>query len=136
MDDSADSRHKLDHGPLIVPPGERISLGDYDPRYCEGLEGKSEGRKALLEDKSDLAAAQTLLWANSKRSVLIILQALDAAGKDGAIKHVIPADRKWFARAAIADIITWRIGALNLQPPELSEEQREDLTKARQELGI
>ena len=55
----------------------------------EGFKNKREGKKALLEDVSDLADAQSLLWANAKHSVLIILQALDAGGKDGAIKHVM-----------------------------------------------
>jgi PPK2 family polyphosphate:nucleotide phosphotransferase len=81
--------HRLDHSPFLVPPGQQIKLSDYDPRYSAGIKSKKEGRDALLEDKTDLAEAQTLLWANARHSVLIILQALDAAGKDGAIKHVM-----------------------------------------------
>ena len=81
--------HKLDHAPFLVPPGTSIKLNDYDPRYSAGLKDKKEGRKALLEDISSLAEAQALLWANQNQAVLIILQALDAAGKDGAIKHVM-----------------------------------------------
>ena len=81
--------HRLDHAPFLVPPGQQIKLSDYNPGYTAGIKNKKEGRTALLEDKTDLAAAQALLWANSQHSVLIILQALDAAGKDGAIKHVM-----------------------------------------------
>mgnify|MGYP001822730529 CR=1 FL=1 len=81
--------HKLDHRPFLVPPGQEIQLSDYDPRYCAGLKNKKEGKAALLEDISDLAEAQSLLWANQDRAVLIIFQALDAAGKDGSIKHVM-----------------------------------------------
>ena len=81
--------HRLDHAPFLVPPGQQIKLSGFDPRYSAGIKSKKEGRDALLEDKTDLAEAQTLLWANARHSVLIILQALDAAGKDGAIKHVM-----------------------------------------------
>ncbi len=81
--------HRLDHSPFLVPPGQQIRLSDYNPGYTAGIKNKKEGRTALLEDKTDLAAAQALLWANAQHSVLIILQALDAAGKDGAIKHVM-----------------------------------------------
>jgi PPK2 family polyphosphate:nucleotide phosphotransferase len=81
--------HKLDHGPFLVPPGQPIKLSDYDPRYCAGLKNKKAGQAALLEDISGLAEAQSLLWANQDRAVLIIFQALDAAGKDGSIKHVM-----------------------------------------------
>jgi PPK2 family polyphosphate:nucleotide phosphotransferase len=81
--------HRLDHSPFLVPPGQRVRLSDHDPAYSAGFQTKKEGKAALLEDISDLADAQALLWANARHSVLIILQALDAAGKDGAIKHVM-----------------------------------------------
>lgn len=81
--------HKLDHEPLMVQPGTRVKLEDFDPGYTAGFESKKAARNALLEDVSELADAQALLWANSQHAVLIILQALDAAGKDGAIKHVM-----------------------------------------------
>lgn len=81
--------HQLDHTPFLVPPGKSIRLADYDPRYTAGYESKKEAKKALLEDVSALAAAQELLWASSQYSVLIIFQALDAAGKDGTLKHVM-----------------------------------------------
>ncbi len=81
--------HRLDHAPFLVPPGKKIALAGYDPAFRGGLEGKSEGREALLEDVSALAEAQSLLWASAEHAVLIIFQALDAAGKDGSIKHVM-----------------------------------------------
>ena len=81
--------HKLDHEPFLVPPGKKIKLSNYDPSYSAGLKGKKEGRQALLEDVTALSDAQRLLWANATRSVLIVFQALDAAGKDGSIRHVM-----------------------------------------------
>ena len=88
-DDSTSNSHRFDHEPFLVKPGTKVSLSDYDPRYKAGLEGKREAREALKEDIERLKAAQGLLWAKAERSVLVILQAMDAAGKDGAIKHVM-----------------------------------------------
>ena len=83
------SNHRLDHTPFIVPPGQKIRLADYDPKYRAGFTSKKEGRRALKDDVKDLAAAQELLWASKQYAVLIIFQAIDAAGKDGTIKHVM-----------------------------------------------
>ena len=81
--------HRLDHEPFLVRPGKSIRLKDHDPRYTAGFQGKADAHEALLEDVTGLAAAQDLLWASKQYSVIIIFQALDAAGKDGTIKHVM-----------------------------------------------
>jgi PPK2 family polyphosphate:nucleotide phosphotransferase len=81
--------HKLDHEPFLAKPGGDFKLADHDPRYSAGFKSKKEGRKALLEDVGALADAQKRLWADGRHSVLIILQAMDAAGKDGTIRHVM-----------------------------------------------
>jgi PPK2 family polyphosphate:nucleotide phosphotransferase len=81
--------HRLNHDRFIVPPGGKIRLKNYDPSYAGGLKGKAQAQKALAQDVSSLSAAQELLWASAQYSVLIIFQALDAAGKDGTIKHVM-----------------------------------------------
>ncbi|MEP4077072.1 polyphosphate kinase 2 family protein [Haloferula sp.] len=82
-------RHAFESGRFIVKPGKKFDLSKRDPGDTGGLENKAAGKEALENDVSDLAAAQELLWANGSRSVLIIFQALDAAGKDGSIKHVM-----------------------------------------------
>jgi PPK2 family polyphosphate:nucleotide phosphotransferase len=82
-------RHRFESGKFIVEPGKKFDLSKRDPAEKGGLKDKASGREALVEDVSLLAAAQELLWANGKRSVLIIFQAMDAAGKDGSIKHVM-----------------------------------------------
>jgi PPK2 family polyphosphate:nucleotide phosphotransferase len=81
--------HRLDHAPFLVPPGKKIKLADYDPAYTAGFANKKEAKEALLEDVTELSAAQELLWASGQFAVLVIFQALDAAGKDGTIKHVM-----------------------------------------------
>jgi PPK2 family polyphosphate:nucleotide phosphotransferase len=81
--------HELNHRPFIFAPGTKIQLKDFPTNYTAGLPDKKAGKEALLEDVSDLAAAQDLLWASKSWGLIIILQALDAAGKDGIIKHVM-----------------------------------------------
>lgn len=82
-------RHHFDHADFIVEPGSGFRLADRDPSFTGGIENKKAGKKALLNDVTELAKSQELLWANGTRAVLIIFQALDAAGKDGSIKHVM-----------------------------------------------
>jgi len=83
------NHHRLDHTPFLVPPGKKIKLKDFDPDFSSGFKSKEEARDALLEDVSGLAEAQDVLWAAKEFAVVIIFQALDAAGKDGTIKHVM-----------------------------------------------
>jgi len=82
---------------LRVPPGKKVRLKDYDPGWAVipelvefGKEAVTDrARELLAENLEELAQAQELLYANDTYSVLIVLQAMDAAGKDGTIKHVM-----------------------------------------------
>ena len=78
------------HERLTVKPGSKISLGeDYDPGY-KPESVKKEHAHALLDDKRrELAELQSKLYAQNIYALLVIFQALDAAGKDGTIKHVM-----------------------------------------------
>ena len=71
-----------------VPPGKRISLREIDPAY-KGKNGKTEALEKIEELRDKMGDMQQRLFAERKRSLLICLQALDAGGKDGVIKHVI-----------------------------------------------
>jgi PPK2 family polyphosphate:nucleotide phosphotransferase len=83
------NHHRLDHAPFTVSPGTRIRLKDFDPAFTAGFRDKRAAEEALLEDVSQLKSAQDVLWANKDYAVIIIFQALDAAGKDGTIEHVM-----------------------------------------------
>src|SRR5687767_3619649 len=77
-----------------VAPGKKLRLADHDPAWdgddsIPKAQRKELAAKVLTEDVSALAAAQELLWADDSWSLLVIFQALDAAGKDGTIKHVM-----------------------------------------------
>ena len=75
---------------LRVPPGKKIDLRkDYDPGFTGTWMGKEEAEETLAEGVQLLAQEQDKLYAQDDYAVLMILQALDAAGKDGTIKHVM-----------------------------------------------
>ena len=81
-------------GKFRVPAGKRVRLADYDPRWSGDEDIPKKQRKEVAEELLDqqvdaLAEAQKLLYAADTWSVLIVLQAMDAAGKDGTIKHVM-----------------------------------------------
>jgi PPK2 family polyphosphate:nucleotide phosphotransferase len=81
--------HHLDHRPFLVKPGKKIRLKDYPTDYTAGFGDKVTAEKALLEDVSALVEAQDVFWASKEYALVIIFQAMDAAGKDGTIKHVM-----------------------------------------------
>lgn len=69
---------------------KKFRLSGCDPAECYGLSvDKSEAKRLLAEGIDQLAELQERLYANDRWSVLIVLQAMDAAGKDGLIKHVL-----------------------------------------------
>jgi len=75
---------------LRVPPGKKINLRkDYDPGFTGKWMGKDEAEETLAEGIQLLAQEQDKLYAQDDYAILMILQALDAAGKDGTIKHVM-----------------------------------------------
>lgn len=84
-----DGKHRLDHAPFRIAPGSGVRLDEYDTQFTGGFEDRAHAREALREDVSDLTASQELLWAGAEFAVLVIFQAMDAAGKDSAIKHVM-----------------------------------------------
>jgi PPK2 family polyphosphate:nucleotide phosphotransferase len=73
--------------PLVVHPGEPARLAERDPGFDLGLD-KAEGKKRLEELRVQLADLQARLFAEARSSVLLVLQGLDASGKDGVIRSV------------------------------------------------
>jgi len=73
---------------LMVKPGSNIRLKHFDPAY----HGKHKSHKAALleipENVQKMDELQYLMYAENKHSLLIVLQGLDAAGKDGTVRHV------------------------------------------------
>jgi PPK2 family polyphosphate:nucleotide phosphotransferase len=102
-----------------VAPGQKVTLESCDPGSTEGAPGDRTATEATLADlESRLRAVQDRLWAESRRSLLVVLQGLDAAGKDGTVKHVFGGVNPQGARVAsfkeptgeeLAHDFLWRI---------------------------
>jgi PPK2 family polyphosphate:nucleotide phosphotransferase len=76
--------------PFRVNPGGHVTLArDFDPGFKGGIEKKKDGTELLQGGVELLAEYQARLAAQDTYGVLVVLQALDAAGKDGTIKHVM-----------------------------------------------
>jgi PPK2 family polyphosphate:nucleotide phosphotransferase len=79
----------MKHERFIVPPDSKIKLKDYDPAYIDGLLDKAAAQTELQKGVTKLATYQDILYAQNTYALLIILQAMDAAGKDSTLKHVM-----------------------------------------------
>ncbi len=82
---------------LMVRPGSKVSLKQYDTGWAQDDELKRVGKDVIKEraaeileaNRASLAESQELLWASNLYSILIVLQGMDTSGKDGTIKHVM-----------------------------------------------
>ncbi len=90
LDEIIKAAHKLSK-PYRVTDGKEFRLKDFDPADTGSLaaEDKPRAKDALQTGIEALAGLQDMLYAQDRWSVLLIFQAMDAAGKDGAIKHVM-----------------------------------------------
>ncbi|MDB5072298.1 MAG: polyphosphate:nucleotide phosphotransferase, family [Candidatus Eremiobacteraeota bacterium] len=73
---------------FFVEPGSKVRLNDVDPSFTGKHESADEAREAIAKDCDRLAHLQYRLYAENRRSLLVVLQAPDAAGKDGTVRHV------------------------------------------------
>jgi PPK2 family polyphosphate:nucleotide phosphotransferase len=72
-----------------VKPRSQFVLRQVDTKDTGELRGKTEAELLMVQSRQQLSTAQELLYAQRQWALLVILQALDAAGKDGTIKHVM-----------------------------------------------
>ncbi|MBW4435083.1 MAG: polyphosphate kinase 2 family protein [Pelatocladus maniniholoensis HA4357-MV3] len=84
----ADFVTRLNPQTMLFKPGTKINIKDFDPDYKSDFR-KSEAKQLLQWEVEELAKYQDMLYAQDTYALLIILQALDAAGKDSTIKHVM-----------------------------------------------
>src|SRR5579864_7456329 len=73
---------------LLVPPGKKVNLADIDPSDTHGM-NKQAAAAALAKNLERLSVVEYLLYAEGRRSLLVVLQGIDAGGKDGTIRHVM-----------------------------------------------
>src|SRR5215471_2284028 len=74
---------------FCVTHGKSFRLKDFDPADTRGLHSKEKAEELLQKDIEVLADQQDKLYAQDQWALLLIFQAMDAAGKDGVIKHVM-----------------------------------------------
>jgi PPK2 family polyphosphate:nucleotide phosphotransferase len=79
----------MDQDHFLVKPGTKIKLEDFDPSYTGKFNSREEAGAKLEKDVARLRKYQDILYAGNTYALLIVLQAMDAAGKDGTIKHVM-----------------------------------------------
>jgi PPK2 family polyphosphate:nucleotide phosphotransferase len=75
--------------PFCITKGEKFRLKDWDPAATTGVKNKQHAQSILDAREGVLNHLQEKLYAQNRWAVLIVLQAMDAAGKDGVIKHVM-----------------------------------------------
>jgi PPK2 family polyphosphate:nucleotide phosphotransferase len=75
--------------PFRIDDGDRFRLKDFDPDDTRGIGSKEEAASWLAQGLQRLTELQEMLYAQDRWGVLLIFQAMDAAGKDSAIKHVM-----------------------------------------------
>lgn len=88
MGKNTDNNFRKDEN-LLVKPGTKVNLKEYDTKYTGGFRSKEDAQEMLQKDIQRLSELQDMLYAMNKYSLLIVFQAMDAAGKDGTIKHVM-----------------------------------------------
>jgi len=76
---------------FLITPGNSIRLSDFDPKFTGNHKNKKSAMPEIRKLKHRMDELQYSLYAENKHSLLIILQAPDAGGKDGVVRHVIGA---------------------------------------------
>ncbi|HRE39881.1 MAG TPA: polyphosphate kinase 2 family protein [Ignavibacteria bacterium] len=73
----------------LIPEGTEVNLKNYDPEFKGDYKSKKDAEARLEKDITELKELQEIFYASNQFSLLIVLQAIDTAGKDGVIKHVM-----------------------------------------------
>ncbi len=79
----------IDHADLLAKPGHKLRLADFDPDFTADFRNKDEAKAKLRSDIRRLSNLQDVFYASGQHALLVVFQGMDAAGKDGAIKHVM-----------------------------------------------
>ncbi|HTH50055.1 MAG TPA: ADP-polyphosphate phosphotransferase [Candidatus Limnocylindria bacterium] len=82
-------KDKIKSAPFRVPAGEKVSLSKWPTRVPPFYKSKKQCHKLLAQHVEELSDLQRKLYASNQHALLLIFQAMDAAGKDGAIRHVM-----------------------------------------------
>ena len=79
----------MDTKRFLIPEGAKVNLKDHPTDFSGDYTDKKEAVKDLEKNVERLRELQDVLYAQDEQSLLVVFQAMDAAGKDGAIEHVM-----------------------------------------------
>ncbi len=79
----------MEYENFLVSPGKSVDLNQYDPAFVEKGISKKDGKKRMKKNRKAIAGLQDKFYAYDRYSLLLVFQALDAAGKDSTVKHVL-----------------------------------------------
>jgi polyphosphate kinase 2 (PPK2 family) len=74
--------------PYLVKPGSQVRLDHHSTNSTGKIASHEAGNAVLVGHREQLAKLQEVFWASQTKSLLIVLQGLDTAGKDGTISHI------------------------------------------------
>jgi PPK2 family polyphosphate:nucleotide phosphotransferase len=74
--------------PYLVKPGKTVRLKDFSTTSTDGIADKDAGEMLIAKDTALLAELQQVFYASQSKALLIVLQGMDTAGKDGVIRHI------------------------------------------------
>ena len=81
----------MDAAEFVFKSGEGAGLKGFDPKFTGDFAGEDEARAKMSEDAAAIAKYQDILMAHGTHGLLVLFQAMDGAGKDSTIKHVMSA---------------------------------------------
>jgi len=76
------------HKKFVVDPGAKVRLGKIDPSYKGGYDSHEQAAAEIVKQVERMDRLQYLLYADARQSLLIVLQGIDAGGKDGVVRHL------------------------------------------------
>ena len=82
-------KNLLDDNSIVAQPGKKHRVSDFENDYVADVKDKDSAEVLLAENIESLIELQDKLYADNRHAILLIFQAMDAAGKDGTIKHVM-----------------------------------------------
>ena len=83
----------IDESRFRIKPGSKVRLADYDPADTRLMPDKTKAEAAIAKEAERLEELQERLYAGHLRSLLVLLQGMDASRKEGTIKHVFNRSR-------------------------------------------
>jgi PPK2 family polyphosphate:nucleotide phosphotransferase len=113
----------------IVPEGSRIRLSRFDPGDTGSFKNPDDAKARMEEDLAELGRLQNILYAARTHAVLVVLQGIDTAGKDGTIRHVFTGVNPQGCRVAsfkkpteveLAHDFLWRVHAVAPEKGEIA----------------